>query len=313
MEKEEKLKFEVSPDEENKRLDLVSSSAFKLTRTKAKTLIDEGKIKVNDKVFQASYKLKSGEVLEYFPTDEEEFSIKPENIPLDIYYEDKDLIVLNKQKGLICHPTNKNEKETLVSALLYHTKNLSDIGGKERLGIVHRLDKDTSGLMLVAKNNPSHLFLQKDIKEKRTKRKYLAICHGIIEENEGIIDTPILHSLKNTVKMVTSKEGLSALTRYKVLERLNSATFLEIQLETGRTHQIRCHFSSINHPLIGDDTYGAKGFKNNFLKQFKPKGQVLMSYYLSFTHPSSGEIMEFEIKKENYHPDLVKALELLRS
>lgn len=300
-------------EEENKRLDLISSEKFMLSRSKAQKLIECGKITVNGEVLSSSYKVKQNDVLELLEDTEEEFEIKPKNIPLDIVYEDEDLIVLNKQKGLICHPTSRMEETSLVSALLYHTKNLSDVGGKIRQGIVHRLDKDTSGLMLVAKNNPSHIKLQEDIKSKKTIRKYLAICHGVIEEDFGVINKPLVHSFQKTVKMHTAKEGKEAITKFEVIERFFGATFIKLQLETGRTHQIRCHLASLNHPLVGDKLYGADGFRLKALNHFKPQGQVLMSYYLSFTHPSTGEIMEFEISEKNYHKDLFTALNLLRS
>lgn len=211
------------------------------------------------------------------------------------------------------HPTSKMEEDSLVSALLFHNKKLSDIGGAVRQGIVHRLDKDTSGLMLVAKNNEAHIKLQKDIQDKKTIRKYLAVCYGNIENDFGTIDKPLVHYLNKTVKMNVAENGQRAITHYKVIERFNLATFLELQLETGRTHQIRCHLSSINHPIIGDDLYGAKGFQGGIFKNLKTQGQVLMSYYLSFTHPKRGEIMEFILDEKNYHPDLIKTLNLLRS
>lgn len=306
------MKFVISEENKSKRLDIISSKEFDLTRTAAKKYIEDGQILINGKKENPSYKPKIGDIVE-FNRIEEKKEIKPKNIPLDILYEDDDLIVLNKQKGLICHPTSRMEEDTLVSALMYHTDKLSDIGGDIRKGIVHRLDKDTSGLMLVAKNNEAHIKLQKDIQDKKTIRKYLALCHGVIEDDFGTIDKPLVHYLGKTVKMNVSDEGLFAITNYKVIERFNNSTFLEIELKTGRTHQIRCHFSSINHPLIGDELYGAGGYKINALSGFKPKGQILMSYFLLFTHPTSGEIMKFEIDEKNYHPDLQKALNLLRS
>ena len=307
------MKIVLNEEDKNKRLDVIACEKFSLSRNNAKKLIEDGKITVNSVVQSPSYKIKNNDEIELSNTFEEPYKIKPKNIPLDILYEDNDLIILNKQKDLICHPTSRREENTLVSALLYHTKNLSDISGYERQGIVHRLDKDTSGLMLIAKNNKAHEFLQKDIQIKKTIRKYLAICHGVIDNDFGKIEKPLVHYLGKTVKMHVSDKGQEAVTNFKVLERFEGATFLELQLETGRTHQIRCHLASLNHPIIGDELYGAKGFNLKVLKGFKPKGQILMSYYLSFTHPSTGEIMEFEIKKDNYHPDLKKALSLLRS
>lgn len=307
------MKFSIQEDDINKRLDNFASEKFNLTRNKAQKLIENGNIKVNNEIQKPSYKLRLNDLAEFIEEENKDFILQAKNIPLDIYYEDNDLIVLNKQKGLMCHPTAFNKEDTLVNALLYHTKNLSDINGKERPGIVHRLDKDTSGLMLAAKNNETHIKLQQDIQSKKTVRKYLAICHGIIEEDEGRIDKPLVHYLGKTVKMNVSDEGQTAITDYKVLERFDGATFLELTLQTGRTHQIRCHLSYIHHPLIGDDLYGAKGFKTGVFQGLKTTGQVLMSYYLSFTHPKTNEIMEFEIKEENYHPDFIKVLKLLRS
>lgn len=306
------MKIEVLENDKNERIDIFLSKKLCVSRNKIKNLIDLEKIKLNGKNFSPSYKIKTDDIIEYDETIEIEPEIKPENIPLDIIYEDDDLIVLNKQKGLICHPTSHNFNNTLVNALLFHTKNLSNIE-KNRPGIVHRLDCDTSGLMLIAKNNESHIKLQTDIKTKKTIRKYLAICHGIINENEGIIDKPLIHSLGKTVKMQVSDTGLNSVTKFKVIERFNQATYLEIELLTGRTHQIRCHFSSINHPILGDNLYGSKGFKTGALKGLKTQGQVLESYYLLFTHPKTGEIMEFEIRDEKHHPDLIKTLNFLRS
>ncbi|MCD8024359.1 MAG: RluA family pseudouridine synthase [Candidatus Gastranaerophilales bacterium] len=294
---------------ENERLDSIVAAKYNITRSKAQKLIEKENIKVNGLSVKPSYKLKAKDVIQY---KEEESVISAENIPLDIIYEDDYLIVLNKQKGLLCHRT-AHETKTLVNALLYHTEKLSNIEGIERQGIVHRLDKDTSGLMLIAKTNEAHTVLKKDIQTKKTIRKYLAVCHGIIEDDFGTINKPLAHSLGKTVKMYTNDNGLEAITHFKVIERFNSGTFLSIQLETGRTHQIRCHFASINHPLVGDNLYGAKSFQNGIFKGFKTDGQVLMSYYLLFTHPVTNEIMEFEIKKDNYHPDLLRTLNFLRS
>ena len=318
------MEIKIDENFKDQRLDNFSKDIFfeeyflitneNLTRTKVQKYILEGKITVNKNLSKPSYKLKLNDTVSFeIEKKQNEIIINPKNIPLDIYFEDNDLIVLNKQKNLICHPTSKNEDDTLVNALLYHTKHLSDIQGKIRQGIVHRLDKDTSGLMLVAKTNEAHIKLQEDIKNKKTISKYLAICYGIINEDEGKIEKPLVHYLDKTVKMNVSNEGLYALTKFKVLERFEGATFLELKLETGRTHQIRCHLSYIGHPLINDDLYGAKAFKTGIFKNLKTTGQVLMSYYLSFTHPKTNEIMEFEIKKENYHPDLLKVLKLLRS
>ncbi len=317
------MQIEIAQNGVNKRLDNFITEAFfdeykiqtgdDLTRSIAQKNITEGLVLVNKKMQKPSYKLKMNDIVDFEIKKTEELTIKPKNIPLDIVFEDDDLIVLNKQKGLIVHPTSKMEEDNLVSALLFHNKKLSDIGGIIRQGIVHRLDKNTSGLMLIAKNNEAHKKLQKDIQDKVTVRKYLAVCYGTINDDFGTINKPLVHYLNKTVKMNVADIGQMAVTHYKVLERFNGATFLELKLETGRTHQIRCHLSSINHPLVGDDLYGAKGFQKGIFKTLKTQGQVLMSYYLSFTHPTTGEIMEFILDDKNYHPDLIKTLNLLRS
>ena len=317
------MQIKIEENETTKRLDNFIVEAFFdeykmqtgeiLTRNIVQKNIMNGFIKVNSKVQKPSYKLKLNDIVDFEIKEKKEIIIKPKNIPLDIIFEDEDLIVLNKQKGLIVHPTSKMEDDSLVSALLFHNKKLSDIGGIIRQGIVHRLDRDTSGLMLIAKNNEAHIKLQKDIQDKKTIRKYLAVCYGVIEDDFGTIDKPLIHFLNKTVKMNVAEVGQNAVTHFRVIERFELATFLELQLETGRTHQIRCHLSSINHPLVGDNLYGAKGFQKGIFKTLKTKGQVLMSYYLSFTHPMTGEIMEFMLDEKKYHPDLTKTLNLLRS
>ncbi len=295
--------------QDSERLDVYCSNRFFLSRSQARKLIENGQILVNKKVEKPSYKLKEEDTVEFTGEKKEDRKILPQNIPLDIIYEDDYLIVLNKQKGLLTHPTTHNYDNTLVNALLYHTKGkLSNIGGDFRQGIVHRLDCDTSGLMLAAKTNFAHEKLAEDIKTKKTVRKYLGICHGIIEDDFGIIDKPLVHYMGKTVKMNVSNEGQKAITEYKVLERFQKATFLELKLQTGRTHQIRCHLSSLNHPLIGDILYGSKGFID--FQNLKTKGQVLQSYFLAFTHPVTGEIMEYRI---DYDEDIKKVLNYLRS
>ena len=303
----------VVDSEVNERIDKYLASITDLSRETITKMIDSEYILVNGKKVKASYKPVVGDKIEIKDGFVKDTKIEAKKLDLDIVYEDEYLMVINKPSGLVVHPGSGNKDNTLVNGLMYYTKNLSDIGDSDRPGIVHRLDKDTSGLMLVAKTNEAHIKLQEDIKNKKTIRKYLAICYGIINEDEGKIEKPLVHYLDKTVKMNVSNEGLYALTKFKVLERFEGATFLELKLETGRTHQIRCHLSYIGHPLINDDLYGAKAFKTGIFKNLKTTGQVLMSYYLSFTHPKTNEIMEFEIKKENYHPDLLKVLKLLRS
>ena len=273
-------------------------------------MIEEGAITVNSKQIKASYKIKIGDVIKINESMAKNPPIVPENIQLNIIYEDDSLLVLNKQKGILTHPTPNNTSCTLVNALLYYGCNLSDIQGDERRGIVHRLDKNTSGLILVAKTNKAHLNLQKQIQNKTAKRKYLAVVYGCIQEDSGIINKPLVHHMNKTVKMNVSNEGKEAITHYRVIQRLDDTTLLEVELKTGRTHQIRCHMASMNHPVYGDTLYGAKGFKSRM--NLKTKEQLLMSYYICFTHPISGRIMEFQLSEEQYDEDFKRFFDIIR-
>ena len=230
---------------------------------------------------------------------------------IEVVFEDDALLVVNKPKGMLTHPTDKNPEGTLVNALLNHCgENLSNIGGPSRRGIVHRLDKNTSGLLMVAKTDEAHENLAAQIKEKTATRKYLAVALGNFEQSEGVIDKPLAKHLRKTVKVYASPEGATAITHYKVLEHFDGAAFLELELKTGRTHQIRAHLSSINHPVFGDTMYGSKGFGK--FSKIKTNEQVLQSYSLKFTHPKSGDIMEFELEEHQWDADLVKVLKILK-
>ena len=275
-------------------------------------MIENGKIKVNSKTVKSSYKLKAGDIIEIDEKEDDDKNILPEKIDLDVVYEDDYLLLINKQKGILTHPTPLNKTGTLVNALLYYGCALSDIQGQERRGIIHRLDKNTSGLILIAKTNEAHLNLQEQIQTKTAKRKYLAVVHGIIEEDNGVIDKPLVHYMQKTVKMNIAKEneGLKAVTIYGVLERFEDLTLLEVELKTGRTHQIRCHMSSINHPVYGDTLYGAKGFRSKI--NLKTTEQLLMSYYIKFTHPKTGDIMEFKLDENRYDKDFKKFFTTVR-
>ncbi len=282
------------------------------TRSKIQKMIENGKIKVNSKTVKSSYKLKAGDIIEIDEKEDDDKNILPEKIDLDVVYEDDYLLLINKQKGILTHPTPLNKTGTLVNALLYYGCALSDIQGQERRGIIHRLDKNTSGLILIAKTNEAHLNLQEQIQTKTAKRKYLAVVHGIIEEDNGVIDKPLVHYMQKTVKMNIAKEneGLKAVTIYGVLERFEDLTLLEVELKTGRTHQIRCHMSSINHPVYGDTLYGAKGFRSKI--NLKTTEQLLMSYYIKFTHPKTGDIMEFKLDENRYDKDFKKFFTTVR-
>jgi len=308
------VEFKVDKTFEKLRLDnAVIKLLPDLTRSKIQKMIEQGFIKVNSNKVKTSHKLKADDIIEIFEEKNTEPVIEPQNIPLDIIFEDDSLIVLNKQKGILTHPTPLNKEGTLVNALLYYGCKLSDIQGIERAGIVHRLDKNTSGLILIAKTNKAHLDLQKQIQIKSARRKYLAVVYGIIEESSGIIDKPLVHFMNKTVKMNIAKEGegQEAITHFKVLDRIEDVTLLELELKTGRTHQIRCHLSSINHPVYGDSLYGAKGFKSKI--NIKTKEQLLMSYYLSFTHPLTGKFMEFQLNESQYDDDFKKFFNYIKN
>jgi 23S rRNA pseudouridine1911/1915/1917 synthase len=312
---ENKIKNSIIADKKE-RLDVFLMDFFEdFSRSKVQKMVEEGLVKINGEVKKPSYKLKIGDCITI--EEKEEATIKPQNIALDIKYEDNDLIVLNKPKNMLTHPTANNMEDTLVNALLYHCgENLSDIGGNTRRGIVHRLDKNTSGLMLAAKTNKAHENLALQIKEKTATRKYLAVVAGIVETDKGTISKPISRTIKETVKMKIAldkdKNAKEAVTHFKVLERFDEATFVELKLETGRTHQIRVHMASINHPVLGDTLYGAKGFRIKGLQKIKLKEQVLQSYYLRFTHPTTQAIMEFEIKENEFEDDLKHVLKILK-
>ena len=311
-------------DNENnikKRLDVFLVEYFeKYQRSKISSLIEEGYVFVNEKVQKPSYKTKLNDKIT-FKEDFEAFlnpsdELIPLDFKLDIIYEDDDLIVLNKPKDILCHPTKHERQKTLVNALLSYCPNtLSSIGGLERQGIVHRLDKNTSGLMLIAKNDSAHVNLSKQIGEKTATRRYLAIALGEFKEKKGIIDKPLVHYLKDNVKMMIAPcgEGLEAITHFEVKEEFKGASLVELELKTGRTHQIRAHLSSINHPIFGDSLYGAGGLMRNEFYNLKTQEQLLQSYFLSFNHPKTNERMEFCLKEEAFSKDFIKVLNFLRS
>ena len=313
----------ITNDDNKKRLDVFIVEYFKnkYPRAKIASLIDDGVFLVNQKKQKNSYKLKINDVISFDEANLNAFlnpsnELIPWNFNLDIIYEDDDLAVVNKEKNILTHPTKYDREHTLVNALLYrYQNNLSDIQGSDRLGIVHRLDKNTAGLIVIAKNNFSHVDLAKQIKEKTAKRKYLALALGNFNKKEGIIDKPLIHYLKNNVKMNVSDDdkGLKAITHYKVIEEFKGVSLVELELKTGRTHQIRAHLASINHPIFGDSLYGAKSFMRNEFYNLKTNEQLLQSYYLSFIHPKTKEFMEFQLKEDKFSKDFIKVLNFLRS
>ena len=272
----------------NVRIDTYLSQKLDNSRSKVGKMINEGIILVNGKCIKNSYILKQDDVITIGEYIEEEMNIEPENIPLDIIYEDDDVIVVNKSNGMVVHPAIGNNHGTLVNALLYHSKKLSNINGEFRPGIVHRIDAYTTGLLMVAKNNKSHEILSEQLSKKETTRKYIALVWGVIKEDTATIDAPIGRDSNDRKKMaVTSINSKDAITHLKVLQRFKDATLIELQLETGRTHQIRVHMNYIGHPVVNDPVYGRR-------KQIDNTGQCLHAYSLGFIHPSINKYMEFK-------------------
>ena len=272
---------------QNGRLDKVCSEIFSdYSRSQIKQLLDGGNITVNGKTEKAKYKVKSGDVIRLEEPETKTLELRPENIPLDIVYEDDDVIVINKPQGMVVHPAPGHDEHTLVNALLYHCP-LSTINGTFRPGIVHRIDKDTSGLLMVAKNDKAHRSLAKQLKDKTNIREYVALVHGRIAEDEGTINAPIGRSLKDRKKQAVVKDGRNGVTHFEVLKRYRDYTFVKCILETGRTHQIRVHMKYIGHPLVGDPLYGPK-------KTIKGNGQFLHAGKLGFVHPTTGKLLIFE-------------------
>lgn len=293
-----------------KRLDVFVSERFSITRSFAQNLIDDGHVLVNLEVKSKNYRIRPGDCVEANIPEPTELSAEAEDIELDVVYEDEDIIVVNKPSGMVVHPAPGNETKTLVNALLYHCKGtLSGINGVIRPGIVHRIDKDTSGLLVVAKNDEAHVFLSSLLKEHGIKRVYHAIVTGHLKENEDTIDAPIARHPTNRKKMAVVSGGREAITHYKTIEEFSGFTYAKMELETGRTHQIRVHMSHIGHPIMGDTVYG--GGKTPFEKAHKPliDGQMLHAKELSFPHPRTKEIVRFECPlPENFE----KILDILK-
>ncbi|MBE6138356.1 MAG: RluA family pseudouridine synthase [Firmicutes bacterium] len=269
------------------RLDQYLSEQTEYSRSQIKNLINDKKITVNGSVAKSSMNLKAGDVVKLEEMVLDELSAEPEEMALDIVYEDNDVIVVNKGNGVVVHPAVGNNHGTLVNGLMYHSKNLSDINGEFRPGIVHRIDAYTTGLLVVAKNNQAHEFLAQQLENKTTHRKYIALVWGAINNQTGTIDAPIGRDEADRKKMaVTANNSKNAVTHFKVLERFNNATLIEVKLETGRTHQIRVHMNYIGHPVVNDPVYGNK-------KLIDESGQCLHAKELGFVHPKTKEYVEF--------------------
>lgn len=293
-------------NDENKRLDsYLAEITPDLSRSKIQNSIKSGCVKVNDSIKKPSYIIKENDKIEFELTQKDNLAIYPQNIPLDIVYEDENMLVINKPSGMLTHPTTIERENTLVNALLYkYGENLSDINGEFRRGILHRLDRNTSGLLMIAKNNKVHEFLANQIKEHTITKKYRAIVKGVLKQDELEINQPIGRNPKQPCKMAVSEDGKPSKTILKVIERFKEHTYVELTLITGRTHQIRVHMSYINHPVYNDTLYGAGQGK------VKTEEQVLQSYYLSFTKPFGNEIINLEIEPDE---KINKVLKYLRT
>ena len=302
--------FEITEESVGSRIDVfLSESEEEMTRSHAQKLLADGFVLVNGKSANKNYKLRLGDTLTLTMPEPEPCEAKPENIPIDIVYEDEDIIVVNKPKGMVVHPAAGNYTGTLVSALLYHCgERLSGIGGVLRPGIVHRIDKDTSGLLVVAKNDTAHLSLSEQIKEHKVARIYHAIALGKIDE-DITIDLPIgRHPVDRKKMAVTEKNAKNAVTHVKVLERFPAVTYVRCELETGRTHQIRVHLSHKNHPLLGDLVYGAEKHPQNVKFAKYTEGQCLHAKELILTHPRTGETMRFTTELPSYFTEILDIL-----
>lgn len=268
------------------RLDKALADLTDLSRSQANDEIKKGTVLVNGEPVKAKYTVKEGDIISYQLPEEEILDYEAEDIPIDIVYEDEDLAIINKAQGMVVHPSAGHSSGTLVNALLYHIKDLSTINGVVRPGIVHRIDKDTSGLLMIAKNDKAHHILADELKAKKSLRKYLAIVHGNLPNDRGMIEAPIGRSEKDRKKQAVTAKGKDAITRFQVVERFGDFTLVELSLETGRTHQIRVHMAYIGHPVAGDPLYGPR-------KTLAGNGQFLHAQTLGFTHPSTGEMVTF--------------------
>ena len=300
-----KKQFIVTEQNMNQRLDMyIASLDLDLSRSMAQKIIENGQVLVNGKVPKASYKTKLGDKIEIELLEPKETNLEAQDIPLDIIYEDGDILVVNKPKGMVVHPGNGNPDGTLANAVLNHCKeNLSGIGGEIRPGIVHRLDKDTSGLIVIAKNDKAHINLSKQIQDRKVKKIYTALVRGIIPEDAATINMPIGRSNTDRKKMAVRKDGKEAITHLKVITRYEKYTLIRVKIDTGRTHQIRVHMAEIGYPVVGDEVY------SNGKNEFNVHGQMLHSTSLDFVHPITGKQMHFEAPLPKYFEDVLNKLD----
>ncbi|WP_411679207.1 RluA family pseudouridine synthase [Clostridium thailandense] len=301
----ENKQIKVEQDAVNLRLDLFLSRLFEdKSRSYLQNLIEEGNVRINGINKKSNYKLKPNDIVDINIPDPVALNIEPEDIPLDILYEDSDVIVVNKPQGMVVHPAAGIYNGTLVNALLNHCEDLSGINGVARPGIVHRIDKDTSGILVVAKNDNAHNKLAEQLKDHSMTRVYIALVEGVLKKEEGTVDAPLGRHPIERIKIAVVKDGRRAVTHYRVLERFKNSTLVQCVLETGRTHQIRVHMAHIGHPLVGDPVYGYKK------QRFNLEGQMLHAKKLGFIHPSTRKYIQFESELPEY---FVKIVGILRN
>ncbi|MBR1802501.1 MAG: RluA family pseudouridine synthase [Clostridia bacterium] len=290
--------------EENERIDSYLAKTQELSRVMVTKLIEQEQIQVNGKKVKPSYKVQTGDSITIEIPEPKETTLKAQEIPLQIVYEDKDIIVVNKEKGMVVHPANGNPEGTLVNAVMAHCKGkLSGIGGELRPGIVHRLDKDTSGLLIIAKNDKAHINMSKSIQNREVKKIYIALVRGVVPENEATINMPIGRSTKDRKKMAVTKNGKEAITHFQVLKRYEKYTLLQIKIDTGRTHQIRVHMAEIGYPVVGDSVY------SNGKNEFGVEGQMLHAKSLDFEHPITKQPMHLEAPLPEYFEEVLEQLD----
>ena len=301
---EEIREFLVEEDEEGDRLDVYLADQFvDMSRSYIQKIIKDKKVTVNGKIEKSKYLVKEEDKIVIEIPKPKVLEVVPQDIPIEIVYEDDDIIIVNKPQGMVVHPAPGNYEGTLVNAILYHCKgNLSSINGVIRPGIVHRIDKDTSGILMIAKNNNAHNYLAEQLKDHSITREYEFICHGVFKEDNVTVDRPIGRNPKDRLKMAIVPNGKRAVTHFEVIERFNGYTHVRARLETGRTHQIRVHAMSINHPLVGDPVYGPKNSK------IKLNGQALHAKKLGFIHPTTKEYIEFDSELPDYFQKLLEKL-----
>lgn len=306
MEKEEKYQIRIEGEQSGSRIDQVLSSAVAdISRSFCQKLLEDGRVTVNGLVCASKkYKVKEGDLLQLDVPQPEELEVSPEDIPLDIFYEDEDVLVVNKPRGMVVHPAAGNYTGTLVNAVMFHCRGrLSSINGVIRPGIVHRIDKDTSGLLMIAKNDMAHESLSAQLSEHSIVRRYLALVYNNFKEDQGVVDAPLGRDPGNRLRRaVNGSNAKRAVTHYRVLERFGRYTLIEARLETGRTHQIRVHMAYIRHPLVGDSLYGPKK------QAVDAEGQMLHAAVLGFVHPRTGEYMEFSAPLPEYFEKILKRM-----